>query len=165
MAQTLQDFHFNPIKLGQIIKQLCADKGIKHSYICKRTGITRDTFDNILRGSVHDIKFEQLFKICCVLEIPVAVIEMLMIRDEDIDFLDLVVAYDAANGDVLPVSDVDAEQLPVPNTVVAVAEAVAATENPPQQISRTTEEYITFLQSHIDRLTSLLEISMRGHDT
>ena len=162
MSYALRDFHFNPIKLGQIIKQLCAEKDIKTSYICKCTGITRDTFDNILRGSVHDIKFEQLFKICCVLEIPVAVIEMLMIRDEDIDFADQVVMYDAANNDVLPVSDVDAEQVPVPDTVVAVAEAVAAAENPPQPVqnTRTTEEYIAFLQSHIERLTSLLDKAM-----
>jgi DNA-binding Xre family transcriptional regulator len=127
--------------------------------VCKQTGITRDTFDNILRGSVHDIKFEQLFKICCVLEIPVAVIEMLMIRDEDIDFADQVVMYDAANNDVLPVSDVDAEQVPVPTTVVAVAEAVAAAENPPTptQNTRTAEEHIAFLQAHIERLTALLD--------
>lgn len=162
MSYALRDFHFNPIKLGQIIKQLCAEKDARPSYVCKQTGITRDTFDNILRGSVHDIKFEQLFKICCVLEIPVAVIEMLMIRDEDIDFADQVVMYDAANNDVLPVSDVDAEQVPVPDTVVAVAEAVAAAENPPQPVqnTRTTEEYIAFLQSHIERLTSLLDKAM-----
>ena len=162
MPYTLRDFHFNPIKLGQIIKQFCAEKDVRPSYVCKQTGITRATFDNILRGSVHDIKFEQLFKICCVLEIPVAVIEMLMIRDEDIDFADQVVMYDAANNDVLPVSDVDAEQVPVPTTVVAVAEAVAAAENPPQPVpnTRTTEEYITFLQAHIEHLTALLDKAM-----
>ena len=162
MTYTLRDFHFNPIKLGQIIKQFCAEKDVRPSYVCKKTGITRDTFDNILRGSVHDIKFEQLFKICCVLEIPVAVIEMLMIRDEDIDFADQVVMYDAANNDVLPVSDVDAEQVPVPTTVVAVAEAVAAAENPPipVQNTRTADEYIAFLQGHIERLTALLDKSL-----
>lgn len=159
MSYALRDFHFNSIKLGQIIKQLCAEKDVRPSYMCKMTGITRDTFDNIVRGSVHDIKFEQLFKICCVLEIPVAVIEMLMIRDEDIDFADQVVMYDASTNDVMPVSDVDAEQVPVPTTVVAVAEAVAAAENPPQpaQITRTTDDYIAFLQLHIDRLTALLD--------
>ena len=159
MTCTLQEFHFNSIKLGQIIKQLCADKKIKASYICKCTGITRDTFDNIIRGFVHDIKFEQLFKICCVLEIPVAVIEALMIKDEDIDFADQIVYYDAANGEILPIAEVDAAQIPVSDTVVAVAEAVAAAENPPQpaQNTRTAEEYIVFLQSHVDRLTALLD--------
>lgn len=162
MPCTLQEFHFNSIKLGQIIKQLCADKKIKASYICKCTGITRDTFDNIIRGFVHDIKFEQLFKICCVLEIPVAVIEALMIKDEDIDFADQIVYYDAANGEILPIAEVDAAQIPVSDTVVAVAEAVAAAENPPApvHVSRTTEEYIAFLQSHIDQLTALLEKTM-----
>lgn len=159
MSCTLRDFHFNPVKLGQIIKQLCAEKEIKPSYICKCTGITRDTYDNIIRGAVHDVKFEQLFKICCVLELPVAVIETLMIRDEDIDFADQIVYYDAANGEVLPVADVDAAQIPVSNAVVAVAEAVAAAENfpLPAQNARNAEEYIAFLQAHIDHLTSLLD--------
>ena len=105
------------------------------------------------------MKFEQLFKICCVLELPVAVIETLMIRDEDIDFADQIVYYDAANGEVLPVADVDAAQIPVSNTVVAVAEAVAAAENPPLPVqnTRTAEEYIAFLQAHIEHLTALLD--------
>jgi DNA-binding Xre family transcriptional regulator len=159
MSCTLRDFHFNPIKLGQIIKQLCAEKEIKASYICKCTGITRDTFDNIVRGAVHDVKFEQLFKICCVLELPLAVIEALMIKDEDIDFEDQIVYYDAANGEILPITDVDAAQIPVSDTVVAVAEAVAAAENPPTptQNTRTAEEHIAFLQAHVERLTALLD--------
>lgn len=159
MSYTLRDFHFNPIKLGQIIKQLCAEKDVRPSYMCKQTGITRDTFDNILRGSVHDIKFEQLFKICCVLEVPITVIETLLIKDEDIDFNDQIVYYDTQSGNVLPVSEVDAEQLPVSNTVVAVAEAVAATEKPPEPVrpTKTTEEHIAFLQAHIERLTALLD--------
>ena len=163
MSYTLSDFHFNPIKLGQIIKQLCAEKKIKPAYICKCTGITRDTVDNILRGFVHDIKFEQLFKICCVLEIPVAVIESLMIKDEDIDFVDQIVYYEAAHGEILPIAEVDAAQMPVSDTVVAVAEAVAATENPPipAKSSMFTEEYVAFLQEHIKHLTNLLEMSLK----
>ena len=168
MSYTLSDFHFNPIKLGQIIKQLCAEKKIKPAYICKCTGITRDTVDNILRGFVHDIKFEQLFKICCVLEVPVAVIESLMIKNEDIDFVDQIVYYDASNGEVLPASDVDPTQMPVSDTVVAVAEAVAATENPPAPAKSPvlTEEYVAFLQEHIKHLTNLLEMSLKvgAHD-
>jgi hypothetical protein len=43
--------------------------------------------------------------------------------------------------------------------VVAVAEAVAAAENPPTptQNTRTAEEHIAFLQAHIERLTALLD--------
>ena len=159
MSCTLRDCHFNTIKHGQNIKHLCAKNEIKASYICKCTGITRDTFDNIVRGAVHDVKFEQLFKICCVLELPLAVIAALMIKDEDIDFEDQIVYYDAANGEILPITDVDAAQIPVSDTVVAVAEAVAAAENPPTptQNTSTAEEHIAFLQAHIERLTVLLD--------
>ena len=161
MPYSLRSFHFNPIKLGQIIKQLMSERKVTISYLHRTTDITRDTIENILSGKVHDVKFEQLFKICCVLEVPLAVIEMLMIKDEDIDFADSIVFYDTQRGDVMPVSEVDPEQIPVPNTVVAVAEAVAAAEKPPEPVrSQTTEEYIAFLQGHIDRLTALLEMAM-----
>jgi DNA-binding Xre family transcriptional regulator len=162
MSYSLRDFHFNPVKLGQIIKQLCAEKEIKPSYICKCTGITRDTFDNIVRGSVHDVKFEQLFKICCVLELPLAVIEALMVKDEDIDFEDQIVYYDAAHGEILPISDVDAAQIPVSDTVVAVAEAVAAADNPPDPVRTSAEnpDNVAQLHKHIAKLMELLELSL-----
>lgn len=163
MPYTLRDFHFNSQKLAQILKQLCKDKGVTLSYIHKCTDITRDTLENIWRGSVRDIKFEQLFKICCVLELPMAVIEMLMIKDEDIDFADKVVLYDTSSGDVMPVTDVNPDQVPVSDTVVAVAEAVAAAEKPPEPVRNpiATDEYVAFLHQHIEQLTRLLEIAMR----
>ena len=162
MACDLEHFHFNPVKLGQILRQFSAQYGISKTMLHKQTGISRDTITNIFSGDTQEVSFEKLFKLCCVLGVPMVVIEKLMVQDEDIDFAAQVVMYDAANNDVLPVSDVDAEQVPVPNTVVAVAEAVAAAENPPPPAlnTRTTEEYITFLQAHIERLTALLDKAM-----
>lgn len=160
MSYSLREFHFNSIKLGQILKQLASERKITYSYLSRATDITRDTLENIMTGKVHDVKFEQLFKICCVLEVPVEVIIVLMIKDEDIDFVDQIVHYDTERNEVTPVSEVvDAEQIPVSNTVVAVAEAIAATEKMPEPVqpSKTTEEYITFLQTHIERLTAMLD--------
>ena len=158
MPQTLEQFHFNAVKLGQILKQFCIDKHVSKTVLAKETGISRDTIKHIFTGSVQEIPFEKLFKICVVLGVPMVVIEMLMIKDEDIDFADRIVLYDTTTGAALPVTEVDTEQIAVPDTVVAVAEAVAATERPvepPHQ--QTTDEYITFLQGHIDRLTALLD--------
>lgn len=159
MSYNLRTFHFNPVKLGQILKLLMQERNVRASHISRATDITRDTIDNILTGKVHDVKFEQLFKFCCVLEVPMTVVESLMIKDEDIDFADQIVYYDTQSGDVLPMSEVSVEQLPVSPAVVAVAEAVAAADKPPEPApnTKTTDEYIAFLQAHIDRLTALLD--------
>lgn len=163
MPDTLRSFHFRPVKLGQIIKQMMVERKVSNSLMQKMTDISRDTIENIIYGKIQDIKFEQIFKICCVLEVPVAVIEQLMIKDEDIDFADRIVYYDASSGEVLPSAIVDTAQMPVSDTVVAVAEAVAAADKPPEQAkpSPVTEEYVAFLQDHVKRLTALLELSMR----
>jgi transcriptional regulator with XRE-family HTH domain len=162
MSASLNEFHFNPVKLGQILKQLCKDKGISIAYLHKRTDITRDTIENIMRGAVRDVKFEQIFKFCVVLGIPVEALLLLMLKDEDIDFIDQVLLYDNKEDEAIPASDIDSVPGFVPDTVVAAAEAVAAAENPPQpaQNTRTAEEYIIFLQSHVDRLTALLDKAM-----
>lgn len=158
MPQSLDAFHFNSLKLGQILHQYCKQKGISHATLQRKTGITRDTLKNIFHGGTQEVSFEKLFKICHVLEVPLSVIEMLMLKDEDIDFADSVLYYDPAKGDILPAADVDPEQLPVPETVVAAVEAVTAAETPaPQPTPPGTAEHIAFLQAHIDRLTALLD--------
>lgn len=162
MTQTLEMFHFNPVKLGQILKQFCKGKDISQTVLAKKTGISRDTIVKIFHGEVQETSFEKIFKMCCVLGVPMVVIEMLMIKEEDIDFADKIVLYDTSSGDVLPVTEVDTEQISVPDTVIAAAEAVAATEKPPVHSAhtQTTDEYIAFLQAHIERLTALLDKAM-----
>ena len=130
--------------------------------LAKKTGISRDTLRNIFTGETQEVSFEKLFKICHAIETPLVVVEMLMFKDEDTDFADKILYYDPAKGDILPAADVDPDQLPVPETVVAAAEAVAAADKPPEPAppSKTTEEHIAFLQTHIDRLTSLLELAI-----
>ena len=142
MSYSLRDFHFNPIKLGQILKQLRQDKDISVAYISKRTGITRDTLDNIFSGDVRDVKFEQIFKLCCVLEIPIEVLLILMLKDEDIDFMDQVLFYDNKEDESIPATDINTVPSSVPNTVVAAAEAVAAADNPLQYSGPFGCEYV-----------------------
>ena len=159
MPQNLVQFHFNPVKLGQILLQFSLQYNVSKSALSKKTGISRDTITNIFSGDTQEVSFEKLFKICCVLGVPMVVIEKLMVQDEDIDFADKIVMYDTASGDVLPATEIDIKEMQVPETVVAVAEAVAAVENPstPAQNTRTAEEHIAFLQAHVERLTALLD--------
>ena len=162
MSCDLEHFHFNPVKLGQILMQFCAQYGISKTYLHKKTGISRDTISNIFCAETQEISFEKLFKICCVLGVPMVVIEKLMVQDEDIDFADKIVMYDTASGDVLPATEVDIEKMPVPDTVIAAAEAVAAADNPPDPVRRSAEspDYVAYLHQHIDHLTRLLELAI-----
>lgn len=162
MSYSLRDFHFNPIKLGQILKQLRQDKDISVAYISKRTGITRDTLDNIFSGDVRDVKFEQIFKLCCVLEIPIEVLLILMLKDEDIDFMDQVLFYDNKEDESIPATDINTVPSSVPDTVVAAAEAVAAADNPPDPVRASAEnpDNVAQLHKHIAKLMELLELSL-----
>lgn len=162
MTYDLVHFHFNPIKTGQIIKQLCNDRGMSMSSLAKKTGITYDTMDNIFRGRVQDVKFEVLFKICCTLGLPIEVLMLLMLKDEDIDFMDHVLLYDNKEDEAIPVTDIDSVPSSVPDTVIAAAEAVAATESNPDSVRKPSEnpDHIAYLHQHIDHLTRLLELAI-----
>lgn len=162
MSQSLVQFHFNPVKLGQILRQFSVQYGISKTTLHKQTGISRDTITNIFSGDTQEVSFEKLFKLCCVLGVPMVVIEKLMVQDEDIDFADKIVMYDTASGDVLPASEVDIEKMPVPETVLAAAEAVAAADNPSDPVRSPAEspDYVAYLHQHIDHLTRLLELAI-----
>lgn len=159
MACSLDKFHFNSVKIGQILERFAKERGVSKGALSRMTGISRDTLTNIFSGDTQEVSFEKVFKICVALGIPMIAIEKLAVLDEDTDFADKIVMYDTASGDVLPATEVDIKEMQVPETVVAVAEAVAAVENPstPAQNTRTAEEHIAFLQAHVERLTALLD--------
>lgn len=163
MSATLKEFHFNPVKFGQILKQLCKDKGISIAYLSKSTDITRDTIENLMRGAVRDVKFEQIFKFCVVLGLPIEVLMLLMLKDEDIDFFGQVLLYDNKEDEAIPASDLDSVPSSVPDTVLAAAEAVAAAGPPTQPVHTTAEnhDHVAYLHQHIDHLTRLLELAIQ----
>ena len=162
MPQNLVQFHFNPSKLGQILLQFSLQYNVSKSALSKKTGISRDTITNIFSGDTQEVSFEKLFKICCVLGVPMVVIEKLMVKDEDIDFADKIVMYDTASGDILPATEVSLDKMPVPDTVIAAAEAVAAADNPPDAVRTTAENHdnVTQLHNHISKLMDLLELAL-----
>ena len=159
MACTLDKFHFNSVKIGQILERFAKERGVGKGTLSRMIGVSRDTLTNIFSGDTQEVSFEKVFKMCVAFGVPMIAFEKLGVLDEDTDFADKIVMYDTASGDVLPATEVDIEKMPVPETVLAAAEAVAATDNPPAQVqpNKTTEEYISFLQAHIDRLTALLD--------
>lgn len=159
MACSLDKFHFNSVKIGQILERFAKERGFGKGTLSRMIGVSRDTLTNIFSGDTQEVSFEKVFKICVALGVPMIAIEKLAVLDEDTDFAARIVMYDTASGDVLPATEIDIKEMQVPETVVAVAEAVAAVENPPTpaQNTRTAEEHIAFLQAHVERLTALLD--------
>lgn len=129
MPQNLVSFHFDPRKSGQIIKQLCKERGVSQASLAAQTGMSYDTITNCIGGKVQDLRFERVFKFCVVLGIPMEAYLLLMLKDEDIDFLDDVLLYDVKDNETTPATEIPAEILPeaVPDTVVAAVTAVADT--------------------------------------
>lgn len=162
MIYNLAGYHFNQLKTGQIFKQLRQATGMSITSAAKKTGITSDTIENIERGLVQGIKFEAFFKLCVAYGTSMEAVTLLMLAGDDIDYRDQIMLYQPKEDSVIPADVLDSVPSVVPDTAVAAAEAVAAAKNPPApaHVSRSTEEYIAFLQSHIDQLTALLEKAM-----
>lgn len=162
MIYNLAGYHFNQLKTGQIFKQLRQATGMSITSAAKKTGITSDTIENIERGLVQGIKFEAFFKLCVAYGTSMEAVTLLMLAGDDIDYRDQIMLYQPKEDSIIPADVLDSVPSVVPDTAVAAAEAVAAAKNPPQpaQNTRTAEEYIAFLQSHIDQLTALLEKAM-----
>ena len=130
MSHNIVSFHFNPLKCGQIIRQYAKNRGISQEALAARIGISYDTMGNIYAGKVQKIPFESVFKICVVLGVPIEVIMMLMLKDEDIDFADQVLLYDTVGDKAVPVEDAVPTLVagPVPESV-----ADAAASAPPME--------------------------------
>lgn len=181
MSYSLVSYHFNPYKIGQIVKQYAKNRGISQTVMASKTGLSYDTVGNIYAGKVQKIPFEYIFKICVVLAIPVEVIMMLMLKDEDIDFEDEVLLYDTSEDKPVPVSDavptLIAGSVPdaVADTVVAVAAVVPAIEatgaahdiSPAlsyDDISDAVEKVRSYYEAHIQDLKEAFEKERESHE-
>lgn len=130
MAQSLVQFHFNPIKFGQIIRTTAKEKGVSQASMAARTGLSYDTIGNIYGGKVQKIPFEYVFKICVVLGISIEIVMMLMLKDEDIDFEDGVLLYDTQDDKTVPLPETVPTLVPGPVTDAVANAAIAATNVP-----------------------------------
>lgn len=136
MSQTLEMYHFNPVKFGLICRQMAKEKRISQAVMAARTGLSYDTVGNIYAGRVQKIPFEYVFKICVVLEVSVEVMTLLMLKDDDIAFRDKILTYDTHRDEEIPVPEVLPSMTPgvvsdvVTDTAVAVASAAPVLDSP-----------------------------------
>lgn len=162
MAFSLESFHFNPIKFGQIVKQYAKERGISQGTMAARTGMSFDALGNLYGGKVQKPAFETVFKICVVLGVPVEVIMMLMLKDEDIDFGDKVLLYDTNQDTVVKAVNAVPSFVPeaVPNAVAEKATAVAAampTGSVVEQVATTATSTDELKAAHAAHVADLRE--------
>ena len=105
---------------------------------------------------------EAFLKLCCVYEQPMIMIVLLMLKGDDIDFIDKVLLYDNKTGGTLSASIFDSVPSIVPDTAVVAAEAVAATDTHPIPVRTAAEnpDNVAQLHKHIAKLMELLELSL-----
>lgn len=133
MIQSLVQFHFNPIKFGQIVKATAKEKGVSQATLASKTGLSYDTVGNIYSGKVQKAPFEHVFKICVVLGTSIEVLMMLMLKDEDIDFLDDVLLYDTRDDTTVSMPETVPTLVAGPVSDNVANAAIAATIAPPAQ--------------------------------
>lgn len=143
MSQSLVEFHFNPIKFGQVLRTYAKDRGISQASMAAQTGISYDTVGNIYTGKIQKIPFEYVFKFCVVLGIAMEVLETLMLKDEDIDFEDRVLLYDTQEDANIPMNDAVPTLVPGPVPESVANAAIAATNTTPPLPSEVPAGYYT----------------------
>ena len=129
MLVSLADFRFNPIKLGQIIRKYAQDRGISQAAMAKLTGYSYDTIGHVYAGQTKKSPtFEMVTKFSVALGVPIEVLMLLALKDEDIDFLARVPLYDPVRGKIVHQLDGAPTLSPevVPDAVAATASAIAA---------------------------------------
>ena len=157
MTHTLESFHFNTKKSGEIFKTLCKERGITRSVLAARSGLAYDTVDNCLKGR-SEISFERVFKFCTILGMPIENYMLLLLKDEDYDFADDVLLYDLKADDTTPISDATVPEIPapVPDAVADAAAAVATSAPVPPSATAP----VVYTREEMD---AVLELQERKH--
>lgn len=136
MAESLESYHVNTVKVGVILRQMAKEKHISQEKMSAKTGLSYDTVGNIYAGKTQKLPLEYFLKICIILETSFESMILLMLKDEDIDFADRILTYDARKDIEVPVLDVLPSMTPgvvpdaVTDTAAAVTIATSAMEEP-----------------------------------
>lgn len=176
MPQSLEMFHFNPVKFGLVAKQFAKEKKISQATMAARTGMSYDTVGNIYTGKIQKFPFEYLFKMCVVLGVSVEVMMMLMLKDEEIDFAELVLHYDAQKDEVVPVPEVLPSMIPGVVTDAVADTAMEATEQlrdaavtpygyyTAEEVAERIERATNHMAAEIDHLREIVRLNDERHE-
>lgn len=88
MQKSIQAYHFDQKKAGEILKKWVKDSGLSYSDVAEQTGYTMDTINNSLSGKIKEPSLERVFKIAVLTGHSVCEFLRLMLEGEKLDFAD-----------------------------------------------------------------------------
>lgn len=125
--QSLYNYKLNLVKTGVILQELRDSRKMSRSYVADSIGVSTDVIGNLEKG-LGGLSLERSIKLCVLYEIPIVALELLIVKDEDIDFRDSILVYDHQNDDATPITDKSVPEVPgvIPDSVVEAAASVDA---------------------------------------
>lgn len=123
--QSLDNYKLNLVKTGVILQELRETRKMSRSYVADSIGVSTDVIGNLEKG-LGGLSLERSIKLCVLYEIPLVALELLIVKDEDIDFRDSILVYDHQNDDATPITDESVPEVPgvIPDSVVEAAASV-----------------------------------------
>ena len=105
MAKSLKTFHFDAKKSGSILKEWAKSAGMSYQRVADETSYSYDTINNSLSGKIVELSLERVFKIATCTGHSVCEYISLMLKDEDIDFADLIHVLRDSDFTLVPYTD------------------------------------------------------------
>lgn len=88
MQKSIQSYHFDQKKVGELLKKWVRESGLSYSEVAEQTGYSLDTINNSLSGKIKEPSLERVFKIAVLTGHSVCEFLRLMLEGDEIDFAD-----------------------------------------------------------------------------
>lgn len=154
----LQNFHFDPVKSGQILNNWAKQAGVSIKTLGDETGYTYDTTNNSLHGKIKDLSLERVFKFAVRTGHSVCEYIRLMLQDEDIDFADQIHVLREADFQLVPYSETLETSVKQQDTNLVQAPVFDKNSPEVQVVYRAVMEQATVVhQANIERIKNIYD--------
>ena len=165
----LQNFHFDPVKSGQILNNWAKQAGVSIKTLGDETGYTYDTTNNSLHGKIKDLSLERVFKFAVRTGHSVCEYIRLMLQDEDIDFADQIHVLREADFQLVPYSETLETSVKQQDTTLVQPRVFDQNSPEVQVVYRAVMEQATIVnQANIERIKNIYDKAIsdqeKAHD-
>lgn len=158
----LQNFHFDPVKSGQILNNWAKQAGVSIKTLGDETGYTYDTTNNSLHGKIKDLSLERVFKFAVRTGHSVCEYIRLMLQDEDIDFADQIHVLREADFQLVPYSETLETSVKQQDTTLVQPRVFDQNSPEVQAVYRAVMEQATIVhQANIERIKNIYDKAIK----
>lgn len=158
----LQNFHFDPVKSGQILNNWAKQAGVSIKTLGDETGYTYDTTNNSLHGKIKDLSLERVFKFAVRTGHSVCEYIRLMLQDEDIDFADQIHVLREADFQLVPYSETLETSVKQQDTTLVQPRVFDPNSPEVQAVYRAVMEQATIVnQANIERIKNIYDKAIK----